>query len=254
MRCLALARYRFLLLIRRTRWIFPLLLLIVLGPVAAGGMIRDERINPALAPDVLLRAAGEVLVVYFLHIVTISLFCWSFGIVPTRPEGMRPADLMDTVPLSGQTRFWGDALGIFGAAAVIHLCLTPVLAASIALSSLPSSLFWWLELAIMAVLLFLAASASWGLSTNDTRRSRVNTIGGQTLFLLLLALVLLCTTRVEEFRDALGDFLNTPAPARWSGVVAAVDNGPLFVTMVTALYASFIAYFAIQSARAFERG
>jgi hypothetical protein len=253
MRVLALARFRFLTIIRRLRWVFPVLVIAIVVPgFFASGAIAPTEMLGGSAGTRLGQSAFCVSIVYIVQMIALPMLCWSFGIVPPRPENARPSDLMDLIPLRGQTRFWGDALGIYAASMSLHLCTTPLLAMVVAASPLSSSLFWWLELAFALVLFLVSASAS--LTLRSEAKSWTDLSGRRGLLVILCyVLVLTATTKIEQFPDALAALFNQPSRVTWLALTASIDNLPLFVVSSFALYAGFIGWYSIQASRAIER-
>lgn len=255
MRWLAVARYRFLILIRRSRGIVPVLMIVNLLPLVGQSLrivLDDDASFRSQAPDYLSMAGVVVVVVYAMHFMALVLLCWSFGTVQRRPESAKPSDLMDTAPISGQVRFWGDAAGIGMTVLAIHFCTAPLLAQTVAFSAFPSSMFWSIELVIMVVVAFVSTIASWMLRAETTGWSQTRSWRSTSFFLLLMMLIVIGTTRPIEFRDSLTAFLVQPSVRSWSFVVAAIQSLPLMMTLVMFVITSFVAYFAVQSARAVE--
>jgi hypothetical protein len=204
------------------------------------------------APPLFTAAAFCLMITYVVHIFALATLTWSFGLVPPRQASARPSDLMDLVPLRGPARFWGDTLGIFGAAMAIHLCCTPLIAAVFAACPFPTAVFWYLEIAITAILFLISANASRTLRSEPRSWSQMN---GKEGFLLLLCFVLVFmgTTRVDELPDAVVEFFRQPSPPAWSAIVRTIDHFPLFIALALALYAGSIVWSSIQSSRATER-
>lgn len=250
MRCLAFARYRFLTIIRRLKWVFPAfsIPIILPGALATGILINARNFIGADVEDTMAASAAFLAVVYVVHFLALSALCWSFGV---RAKSARSSDLMELVPSRGQARFWGDALGIYAAIMSLHLCMTPMLAAVFVASPFPTSFFWAVELMFAMIFFLISASASRTLRQEAKRWTEIS--GKQELLLLLcFVLALAGTARLDEFPDAVVAFFTQPSPPAWSGVVAAIANLPLLILLSLALYAGFIAWYSIQTSRAIE--
>jgi hypothetical protein len=256
MRWLALVRYRFLHHVRRANWVVPVLVVAIILPTAVGmsvALMPDAQFRRRINEYLMLTGVG-LLITYWIHIGALTMLCWSFGIAPRRPEGAKPSDLMDTVPVSGYLRFWGDAAGIAAAILAIHVCTTPLLAYAVALSPFPSSLFWYLELVIVFMVATSGIAASWSLRAETSRWAQTRSVRSSSLFALLLTLVVLGTTRVEDFGVALDTFFREPSARSWSGIPGTIHSMPLFIGLLVLVTGAFVTYFAVRSARMIEEG
>jgi hypothetical protein len=254
MRWLAVARYRYLILLRRTKWIIPVLVLTLLPSVMAGapGLLFTAREYRREAP-VFLRGAGlAVVFAYSIHIWALTSLCWSFGVVPRRPEGARPLDLMDSAPISGYSRYWGDAIGILAAALTIHVSTLPLLALIIAQSAFPRSAFWYLEAAVVFILFFASAVASWTLRAKDSKWSQTRSARNAGAVLLTLLLIIMASTRVDQFSDAVVAFFVEPSPRAWNALTATFRSGTLLFVLLTLSLGMFVALYSRQSARSID--
>jgi hypothetical protein len=256
MRWLALVRYRYLTQVRRAKWIVPFLAISILVAAATASYnpLQSDAWYRRQIADSMSLAGFCVIITYWFQVLILMMFCWSYGITPRRPEGARPSDLMDTAPVSGQLRFWGDAAGMTAAVLAIHLCTTPLLAYLIAVSPFPSALFFYLEIAIVVAVAFASTTASWTLRAETSRWGQTRATRSFGLFLLLMILVLLATVRVESFGLALERFLTEPSIRSWSGIVETVYSVPLLMALTLMVVGGFVTYYAIRSARAIEEG
>lgn len=253
---LAVARYRFLTIVRSANAGYFILMVAVVVPLV--GMfatlgVADSR-YPVRAPELFKFAAVGTFMIYGLHLLALAVICGAYGVVARRPPGVMPIDPMHLAPVSGSEQFWGDAAGLFSAIASVHLCLVPLLAAVIALSPFPSSLFWYGELLIATALLFASACGSWALRAQTTRLSQARTARSIVVFLILMSLAILFTTRGQEFRDAVGSLLFfRPTRQQLEVVVGATSSPFLLVVAVVSIYLAFIAYYCLDSVRTIER-
>ena len=253
---LAVARYRFLTVIRSANAAYFILLVAIAVPLL--GMFFTLRVAEpdyaTQAPRVLSFAAVGPFLIYGMHLLGLAVICGAYGVVPRRPPGVMPIDPMHLDPICGSEQFWGDAAGLFSAIASVHLCLVPLLAAVVALSPFPSSLFWYGELLMAVALLFASACGSWALRARTTRLSQARTARSIVVFLILMTVALLSTTRGQEFRDAVGSLLFArPTRQQLEVVVAAISNPALLVVAVVSIYLAFIAYYCLDSVRAIDR-
>jgi hypothetical protein len=250
----AVARYRFTLIVRRARWMVPLLMFAILVPLMATAdwFVASDSLFYALSAGSLRDGAAAMLWTYMLHTITLVMLCASFGVAPARPEGASPSDLMDTAPISGYVRFSGDALGIFAATMSLHYCVLPLLAHSIAATSFPLRLFWWLELLMIPLLLFVSCASSWTMRAQSSRWSQTRTLRAGATMLILLALILAATVR-PRFAESVAMFLSEPSPMTLHGVAAMIHAPLLFTILLAAMVAGFTIYYSVQTARAIER-
>jgi hypothetical protein len=254
-RLLAVARYRFLTILRSANASYVILMVAIAVPLL--GMFTTLRVAdsdyPAQAPRVLSDAAFGTFMIYGLHLLALVVICGAYGVVPRRPPGVMPIDPMHLAPISGSEQFWGDAAGLFSAVASIHLCLVPLLAAAIALSPFPSSLFWYGEVLTAIALLFASACGSWALRAETTRLSQTRAARSIVVFLILMTVAVLFTTRGQEFRDALAFLWFRPTLRQLELAAAAVSQPILLVVSLVSIYVAFIAYYCFSSVRAIER-
>jgi len=254
MHSLALARYRFLTTIRQRRWVAPVLTVALFPSLVGGGgltLFKSDLEFAWDAPEALKSAALGMLFGWAIHLIAISTLGWSLGIAPR--EQTHQIDLLDTAPISGRTQFFGDTLGIFAFVFAMHICCVPVLAELVAISPFPPILFLWLEIATIALLLMVSAAAAWSLRTDRSgwrqKRSTVNAL----LFLILFVGVVTVTTRIDDFYFGMAGFFEKPSPQRWQPVMASIVSMPLLLILLLALYGSFIAFFAADTARTIEK-
>lgn len=253
---LAVARYRFLTIIRSANASYFFFLVAIAVPLM--GMFFTLGVAdsdyPVRAPELFRSAAVGTFMIYGLHLLALAVICGAYGVVARRPPGVIPIDPMHLTPISGSEQFWGDAAGLFSAIASIHLCLVPLLAAVIALSPFPSSLFWYGEVLTAIALLFASACGSWALRAQTTRLSQARTARSIVVFLILMTVAILSTTRGQEFRDAVGSLLfSRPTRQQLEVVVAAMSSPALLVLAVVSIYLAFIAYYYLDSVRTIDR-
>lgn len=252
MRVLAVSRFRLLTTVRAATPVFIAAVLPpVVGALVAGGPEPGFR----HAADFWLPVhASAAVLAWVLHGLFLASATLMSGKVRTAhdfvsTEGM--ADLMDTAPVDPRGRFWGEALGTMGAAALIHLCCLPLLATVAALSPLPTGVFLWIELGALALLVEAAAGAAWQRRMPRTKYSA--TRGARTMLVLvvLFLLVVVVTTRPLAFRDSVLDFLlgRKPSVRRWSEVLTTVESPALLITLLSLLYAGSILYYYVSATR-----
>ena len=200
----------------------------------------------------LYESAQTVTAVCVLHLGLIVLATMVIT-APRRPAaGRLNADLMDTAPILPMGRFAGDMLGAMACAVVVHLCVLPFIAFAFVMSPVPSSLFWWYELIVLALIVLSSAGTAWKRQLHGAG-GRARATGQVAGTILLAFLFTASTTRWPYFREAFADFLGEPSPRRWSAVTAEVMNPPLLVLLLALLYFGSIVYFAIQSHRLLRR-
>lgn len=264
MRFLAIARLRLLTTIRAANGIFALSLAGAVIPptlgwlllrwtqvfLPAGGVFSREVHFRAHADALLQQAANLVLIVYLLHFIVLTAACHVFGAVARRKEEGEMSDLTETIPLRANSRFWGDATGIFTSAALIHLCTLPFLALVVALSLLPVRVFFVIELVLLAFVALDSAAASWKLHV--FRHASSTPMRSAAMFMIFALLAVMAATRWTDFRDALPAFITGPSPLTWAAVVGAVDNPPLLFTLILILYAGFIGFFNLRTVRVLD--
>jgi hypothetical protein len=256
MRSLALARYRFLTNVRRIRWVFPVFCLAIVIPLL--GVIMPlvtevSRRASSNAPQ-LLEAAAHVLVwIYAIHSFGLVILCASFGAIGRRTG--THSNLMETVPLTGQTLFWGDAAGIFMATMAVHLCTTPLLAEAVAIGPFPSAVFWIAEVMIALMVFFFSAAAAWSLSTFNEARPRPASVPLILLLFLFITMIIAATTRPAEFSESIATFFVQPSAPTWQSIAGTIEKPLLLIVLAAAIYGVFVAFYSIDTARlAEERG
>lgn len=248
MRYLGIARLR---LLTTTRTWTPIYVLAILPPafaaLAAAVSEGEFRHDPAF---LLPTNAASAMLAWVLHAILLGSATELSGRVNRSREATlnaRIPDLLDTAPIRRSARFWGDVLGTFAATALIHICCLPLLAAVAAVSPLPLTLFFWLEVATLAFLILTSAGASWQRSAAPTK-SGVARMAITFSAILLLLVIVWMTTSVRAFRDALMNFiLVRPSAGGWAEVLAAIDEPALFVVLVALLYGGTLLYYHVNS-------
>ena len=253
MRGLAVARYHLLSRVRSSYGVFVAALVLAALPVAVIDTIwirwMDEWRDIEL---VLPMRAFNVRVVYFWHLIVLLVAADLFGTRLQSRDGNRRADLTETVPITPAARFFGDMAGIFACVGTVHLCTLPLLALAVALSPLPTAVFFRAEGIVLAAIVFSSAAASWKLHGSG-KWMRTRTPRSFALFFVLFLVVLMFNTRWKEFTKALEGKLMNPTPSPWHDVEAAVISMPMLVSSLLALYFGYIAYYALSSIRAMEK-
>jgi hypothetical protein len=252
MRSLGIARYRFLTTVRRLRWVGPLLFMALIMPMiaTADAYTRSDADFAALAPDIYRIATGAMMAAWLLNVGTIMMLGWSFG---ARHREKERTDLLDTAPISAMTHFQGDTLGFFAAMFLMHICCLPMLAEIVAISPLPASVVWWLELVSILLFFIAAAGAAWSLRVNLTGWRQLLIVRQMAVFAISIVMILAVTTRVDDFYQSVGTFFLSPSTVSWAAIVAAIDSVSILILLMLLLIGTFIAYFAFDAARTIER-
>jgi len=163
--------------------------------------------------------------------------------------GVKP-DLMDTAPVSSAERFWGDALGTFGAMAIIHLCTLPLLATIAALDPLPTSAFVWIEAVILAAIFLGSASAAWQRRAPRTKFSATRGARNALVVAILMLLAFACTSRLVAFRDAFLTFIPYRVSRNgWADLMDTIEAPALLVLLLLLLYAGTMTYYYVSATR-----
>jgi hypothetical protein len=254
MRHLAIARYRLLTTIRGANWVFAISLGAALVFLLASPSLRVDESEFRRYPQGNAEVTATLaLFCYVLHAIILFLNCLAFGSAGrSRSEAKESSDLIDTAPLTPGIRFWGDALGAFTAALIVHLCTLPLLALAVALSPITNGAFVRIELAIVAFLLLGGAAASWQLHAPPSKWSQTRAPRSAATFLILLIITLIVNTRWEAFRDALGVLMAETSPGHWADLVAAIDSPPLLLIQLVLLFGGFIAFYYFHAVRSLE--
>lgn len=247
MRYLAIARFRMLTIVRTGT---PIFVIAVIPPLLAA--------MPLSVPEFILRAEAETLLPlnarvavgsWLLHAIILSFACLLSGKVKSPHDdvtiGIVP-DLMDTAPIGPGARFWGETLGTLAATLLIHACCLPLLATVAALNPLPTSVFLWIEAGALALMILASAGAAWQRRAPRTKYSASRGPRNAIVFAILLLLSLFATTRWEAFRDSVFAFHSMRA---WAEVVDSVENPLLLFTLLSLLYAAYIAYYYVSATR-----
>ncbi len=249
---LAIARFRLLTVVRTGTPIFILAAMPAL--LALIPMSVSEPSFRAMAKEWLPLNANVAVAAWLLHGILIGLATLSTGKVKTPHNDVVTRvvpDLMDTAPVAPPSRFWGESLGTLGAAAIVHACCLPLLAAVAALSPMPNVAFVSIEIGTLALLGLAAAGAAWQRRAPRTKWSGTRGPRNAVLVgILLLLSVRVSTTRWEAFRDALVQFLFPQTSMQvWAEVARAVDRPMLLAALLSVLYAGTIAYYYVSSTR-----
>jgi hypothetical protein len=252
MRYLAIARFRLLTIIRTASGIF----LIAAIPVGFFAMMisMPEPDFRGVAEHLLRENARAAVVAWFFHALIICFAAMMSGKVKTPDDDGMPLtavpDLMDSAPISLGARFWGEALGTFGAMGIVHVCCLPLLAAVVALNPLPTTVFVWFEATMLALLFLASASAAWQRRAPRTKFSGTRGPRNAAVIATLFIFALMLTTRWAAFRDALENFLahRISMPA-WRELAASVSNPLLLAILLALLYAGCLAYYYAGSTR-----
>ncbi len=252
MRCLAIARFRLLTIVRTGTSIF---LIAAIPPLLA--LIPLSTPEPLLrvdAPEMLPLNARVALVAWLFHAIFLGVSCLASGKLKTAHADVSTRelpDLIDTAPVGPAARFWGEALGTLGAAAIVHACCLPLLAAVAALSPLPTAAFLSIEVGAIAMIVLGSAGAAWQRRAPRTKYSGSRGPRNAVLFAILLLMVLRhSTTQWEVFRDSLLGFLAQSTSMRaWAEVVGAADRPLLLFTLLALLYFGNIAYYYVSATR-----
>ena len=253
MRSLGIARYRYLTTLRGVRWDFAMVLIAAAGPVCLFGSLLEPATH--WTSSVMLRlhfTAHMVVIVYWLHVLVLVVACITFGARRAQPDGTLASDLTESVPLSGASRYFGDALGILAAGLTIHACTLPILALAVALSPVPTSWFIALELVVIACTILASAAASWKMRGRG-RWSATRTARSAILFGILLVLVVKGNTTSPDFGNAWSYFIGQPSPLTWDGIATSVSHPIRLAVCLALLYAAFVTYYAVDSIRSIER-
>ncbi|HZP92323.1 MAG TPA: hypothetical protein VFB20_05515 [Burkholderiales bacterium] len=244
MRYLAIARFRLLSIIRTAT---PIFALAAIPPLFALLFESAPEASFRSSAEVLLgEYAGIALKIWIIHGLFMMMACIASGTVKLPHDGLVivvPSDLMDTAPVGPDVRFWGEALGTFGAMLTIHLCCLPLLAGAAVLSPLPTSMFLWMEAGIIMLMALASAGGAWQRRARRTRYSATRGVRNTLVVAILLLLIVPLTTRWREFRDAVGTFFLYPSTRGWANVTWTVENPLLMFVLVALLYAGTIAYY-----------
>ncbi len=263
MPCLAVARYRILTSIRSANWVFGVSLVAVLllydtvlmmvrppGVAAIGGSIFTSESVFRQAPEFTLSSAAMfALLAFVMHLFIMVAACMLFGANRRKSETALTADLMDTAPITPSARFWGDALGIFASAMIVHLCILPLLAMAIVLSPLGLTAFFSFELLIITALLLASTAASWKLRAENSRWAHTRMMRSGALFTIALIIILISNSRWEDLRDTAFMCLNEPSSQRWALVMGTINNPPLMFSWLFLLYAGFMTFYYLHGVR-----
>jgi hypothetical protein len=254
MRILALARYRLLRTIRSASPIFALAFVAAAVPVAGAGHAFQPSFGAWEEMESFLSTTAlAVTWSYGLHLLVLLA---AAGVLATRrrsPEGHELLDLTETVPATSWDRFLGDAAGILAALLCIHACVLPILGLAVVLSPLPAATFFWLELVVLAVAVFVSAGAAANLHA-VTKWRQTQLARSFATFIVLAIMILRFTTRGQAFADAAWfSFLVRPSPPTWNALMATVPNPAVLFACMLLLYAGFLAWYAVQSVRHLEQ-
>lgn len=253
MRSLALARLHYLTKVRTApAALFVSLVLAVFPIVVSDAFLFGPTMEWRLMPSILYDRARNPVVAYLFHLVFLVVTCDLFGKSRFITEGIRVADLTETTPIKPGERFLGDAIGIFRSAGTIHVVTLPLLALSVALSPLPTSLFVWLEALVLAVLILASAAAAWKFRSAG-KWARTQTARSMALFATLLIGIVMATTRWPVFRDEAFALLVAPSEVQLRSAAGAVMSGPLLVGLVSTLYLAYLAFYFVSSIRNQEK-
>ena len=248
MRYLAVARLRMLTTIRQATGVF---IFAMLPPIVAAIFEAvPEPLFRAAADELLGEFARTAFVAWMFHAFVIVMASEAFGSLRLLRDDATalPPDLMDSAPITPIERFWGETLGVFAATVMIHIACLPLLTVVAVLSPLPTIVFVWIEVVIVALMILGSASAAWKRLAPRTQWSATRTARSGILFLILFIITLRVSTYWQAFRDSAFAFLFTPSLRAWSAVANSVENPPLLIILWIALYGGYLLYY-INSTR-----
>jgi hypothetical protein len=252
MRFLAVARLRLLTTIREATAVF--IFAMVPALIAVAIETTPEPLFRAAADELLGVFASVALVAWLFHAFIIITASEAFGSMRLfRVDATAlPPDLMDSAPIGPLERFVGETLGVFGATATIHAACLPLLAVVAVLSPLPTVVFAWIEVGIIAMMILGSAGAAWKRLAPRTQWAATRTARSGILFLILFLVTLFATTRWQTFRDSLVAFIITPSMRAWAVVTNAVESPLLLVTLWLLLYGGYLLYYLNASRKPAE--
>lgn len=252
MRILAISRFRLLTTVRAAS---PMFALAILPPLVGVLVVSGPEPGFRHEADFWLPVhAAAAMLAWVLHALFLASGALMSGKVRSAHDFVSSdgiADLMDTAPVGVGSRFWGEALGTVQAAAAIHLCCLPLLAAAAALSPLPTVMFLWIEAGVLALLALAGTGAAWQRCMPRTKYSATRGPRNGLALVTLFSLIVVLTTRPLQFRDSLLDFLlgRKPSVQRWADVTATVENPVLLFLLLALLYAGSILYYYVSATR-----
>lgn len=250
MRCLAVARFRLLTIIRTATPLF----FVVLLPIIPGAVVVSVP-EPQFRADAdfwLPIQAQLAVIGWTLHAFALSGAALMSGKVKAAIDEASMnvvADLMDTAPIASGTRFWGETLGTFAAAAMIHLSCLPLLVAVAVLSPLPMTVFVAIESVVIAIFVLASAGAAWQRRAPFTKYSATRGARNVAVIVALVLIALVLTTRVAALRDSFFAFLGRASLRAWSDVMTTIENPTLLIVLLAAVYAGTIAYYYRSATR-----
>ena len=252
MRFLAIARFRMLTTIREATGVFIFAML----PALFAAIFE-------VMPEPVFRASADGLMGDFARVAMLSWLFHAFILITASEAfgSMRlfridatalPPDLMDSAPVGRTERFWGETLGIFAATATIHVACLPPLAVVAVLSPLPTKLFVWIEVAILALIVMGSAGAAWKRLARRTQWSATRTLRSGILFIILFIITLFAATQWQTFRDALGTFIYRPSMRQWAAVAGAVENPTLLIILWLILFSGYLLFYVTAARKPAE--
>lgn len=249
MRLLALARYRFLIAIRKAGGLFAGIAVALLPfiIVTTRAFAPDGVYEQYVAVEALHFSAFWAPVLCVLQALALVIACLTLAMGSPRTAGARNPEPFELVPVSATKRFWGDAIGFFGAALLLHLSVLPLLAIAMALTPLSLGAFIYIEALTVAILLFGACTASWTLRASVSHANPAFVV-----LAILLAGIVILTSRLEQFREGLGQFFNQSDIRGLRVMVASFDSPAITAVLAALVYAGFIVFYHLHSVRRME--
>lgn len=244
MRFLAIARWRVLTTIRSATLLFVAAVIVPFAAAAAQ--------SAPFTPDASMMNVHAAMASYawLIHAAFLLFACETFGNVGILRADFTPAtDLLESAPLRRMPRFFGEAAGVFSAAAILHICCLPLLVTAAVLSPAATSIFVSIEAAVLALLILASASAAWKRLAPVSKWSRTRTVRSLALFFVLVLLSVIVTTQWALFRDAMFAFLVSPSMRAWTRVASAVDNPFPLALLLVVLYCSYLLFYFVQGTR-----
>lgn len=250
MRVLALARYRFLLSLRSptmagafwgTGIAVVLITAAMVSLVAAMPFPYSERYRTT---------ASVFLYLYMMHVTAVVLATVALGMTQRQADSSPASSLVETAPVTHVAAFWGDTLGIFAAAASVHLLWLPLIAVTFAITPYPALALLGVETLLLAAILLVSCAGAWSLRSDSWRLAMARLTRGMSLVVLVMVVALVLMTKsLRVFGDAISGFQMNPGAAAWSQIVASMSSPAAVPVVFAVVYLALITFFSLDAAR-----
>ena len=250
MRVLALARYRFLLTFRSPTMTGVFAGVGAVLVLSAAALVTLFVIIPLPVAERYRSSASGFFYIYVIHAAALVVTTTALGMAQRESDSSPASSLVETAPITHVAAFWGDALGIFAAAATAHLLWFPLICVTFAVTPHPAAALWIAEIVVMAFVLLVSCAGAWSLRSDTWRLAMARLARGMALVILVLGAALAVMTKnLRVLGDAMSGFSINPGPAAWSELVSSMSSPSAVPLVFATVYLGLLSFFSLDAAR-----